>query len=74
MYAKARENKSDVIPCAYCGKNLPKEKATVDHVKPKFAGGKDKAYNFKICCFDCNNKKGNTNLTWFITKNNKAEK
>ena len=68
MYTKARKNKSDVIPCYYCGKNLPKEKATVDHIKPISLGGEDKPSNFCISCFDCNNEKGGKTLGWFKPK------
>lgn len=49
--------------CWMCAKHLTFEIATVDHLKPKSLGGKDKPSNFRLACYPCNQKRGNTPLT-----------
>ena len=48
--------------CFYCGKVLEYEHATLDHVIPKYKGGKDKWNNLVISCQKCNNNKGHKYL------------
>lgn len=51
--------------CFYCGQQcgfLRKHAgkahfATLDHVKPRSAGGKDSRKNLVLCCLECNKRK-----------------
>lgn len=43
--------------CVYCTHYLSFEEATVDHIRPKYNGGKDKRSNFAIACGRCNAQK-----------------
>jgi 5-methylcytosine-specific restriction endonuclease McrA len=45
--------------CQYCGLEVPKSKATVDHVIPTSRGGKNTFANTVCSCYSCNNTKGN---------------
>ena len=43
--------------CRYCGKRLTVETATVDHIRPKSKGGRNRPRNFSLACWECNQKK-----------------
>lgn len=47
-------------PCRYCGALLTVETATVDHIKPKALGGKNRPKNFALACLRCNQKKADS--------------
>jgi hypothetical protein len=40
--------------CAYCGIPLTRHSATLDHYLPHSRGGRNRASNFRLACFDCN--------------------
>jgi 5-methylcytosine-specific restriction endonuclease McrA len=44
--------------CQYCGRRLPIEDLTYDHVLPRSRGGKTEWENIVTCCVSCNRKKG----------------
>jgi hypothetical protein len=44
--------------CAYCGKSILLEQATLDHVIPQRLGGEDTWENLVTCCARCNQRKG----------------
>lgn len=44
--------------CQFCGKRLPTEKLTLDHVLPRGQGGINSWENLVCSCYKCNNKKG----------------
>lgn len=52
--------------CQYCGRELPYDNATIDHVKPKssFKNSQDSQTwnNLVIACFKCNSKKADRAL------------
>jgi len=48
----------DNYRCQYCGRELPPDKLTWDHVMPKARGGKTEWENIVTCCMECNRKKG----------------
>ena len=49
--------------CAYC---RVKRANTIDHLKPRTAGGSDLRSNLVPCCHECNKSKGSENwLQWF---------
>ena len=48
----------DNYKCQYCGRELPPDKLTWDHVIPKARGGKTEWENIVTCCMGCNRRKG----------------
>ena len=44
--------------CQYCGKHLPTNKLSFDHVVPRSRGGKTSWENVVCACVDCNTRKG----------------
>jgi len=55
----SRENifARDNCTCQYCGKKLPANELTLDHVFPKSRFGADIWENIATCCKECNQKK-----------------
>lgn len=54
--------------CAYCGKVMPMNERTNDHIIPRSAGGQTEANNIVICCQECNGLKGSTLINDFLEK------
>ena len=48
----------DKYRCQYCGRKLPVENLSYDHVVPKSRGGKTLWSNIVTSCMACNRKKG----------------
>ena len=48
----------DMYVCQYCNEQFPRSKLTIDHVLPKFYGGKTKWDNVVASCSTCNHKRG----------------
>jgi 5-methylcytosine-specific restriction endonuclease McrA len=48
----------DQYACQYCGKKLPDQHLTLDHVKPVVQGGRKTWENIVTACKSCNVKKG----------------
>jgi 5-methylcytosine-specific restriction endonuclease McrA len=44
--------------CQYCGKHFPMADLSIDHVKPRAAGGGDSWDNLVCACIRCNARKG----------------
>lgn len=44
--------------CIYCECKLTIENATTDHIIPISKGGNNCQVNLMVCCFDCNNERG----------------
>lgn len=44
--------------CHYCGKKLRKKNSTLDHQIPQSQGGEDTPGNLVLCCWNCNQAKG----------------
>ena len=44
--------------CQYCGRRIPRETATYDHVVPRKLGGPTTWDNIVCACVDCNVRKG----------------
>ena len=57
----SRENlfQRDKFRCAYCNKKYNKSELTVDHIIPKYHGGKTSWNNTITACSKCNSIKGN---------------
>lgn len=51
--------------CFYCGEPIKWEDFTIDHVKPRSNGGKNRKANYVCSCRDCNNIKGNMSVEQF---------
>jgi 5-methylcytosine-specific restriction endonuclease McrA len=49
----------DEFECQYCGVDVTRKSATLDHVLPVSKGGKTDWKNCTTACSDCNSKKGN---------------
>lgn len=52
--------------CSYCGKNIRKKKATIDHMFPKNYGGVSIPNNLTPSCTECNSIKGDLNQQQFM--------
>lgn len=47
----------DNYQCTYCGKQLTRFTATLDHIMPVSEGGDNSAVNLKTACLQCNSRK-----------------
>jgi hypothetical protein len=61
-FYNVRENRikvyeRDNYKCRYCGKQLTRFTATLDHVKPVAEGGDNSFDNLVTACLDCNSRK-----------------
>lgn len=48
------------VKCHWCGGILNAATATIDHVVPLSRGGLDHHNNRVLCCYNCNQKRGNS--------------
>lgn len=60
--AKERIKVRDGRKCTQCGAT---QSLTIDHIKPKWAGGSNNPSNLTTLCRDCNHKKGNNEKQTF---------
>lgn len=51
--------------CYLCGRDLTVEQITLDHVKPKAAGGGNSSDNLRICCRRCNMYRATMPVTYW---------
>jgi 5-methylcytosine-specific restriction endonuclease McrA len=58
-YSKANVYLRDEFKCQYCGIEVSKKNATLDHVLPLSHGGKSTWENSSTACSRCNSSKGN---------------
>lgn len=56
------------MPCTYCGKDLTKDTATLDHVKPVSQGGYQRLFNVTLACRNCNHRKGSMSKDEFLKR------
>lgn len=54
--------------CVYCGKQLTRREATIEHVIPISKGGPDIPENMVLCCRECNSHGGNASLVVKVGK------
>lgn len=54
--------KRDNATCQYCEEQLVKSEITIDHIVPKYKGGKSNFYNCVVACKSCNNLKSHMSL------------
>ena len=50
----------DRFTCQYCGKIMPPDRLTLDHVTPRSRGGPKTWENIVTACYRCNQRKGNS--------------
>lgn len=72
-FYNVRENRAkiyerDGYKCGYCGKQLTRFTATLDHITPVHAGGDNSADNLKTACLQCNSKKTGRPLGDFLAE------
>lgn len=48
--------------CWYCGRHMPPEQLTIDHVFPRSKGGNNQMDNLIMVCQSCNSSKGSKDL------------
>ena len=61
--------------CLYCRTKLTEANATTDHIIPISKRGNNSKMNLIVCCFDCNNQRGNLEFYEFLrSKNSKLAK
>ena len=71
---RANKHKASVITrdgraCHYCGKpSLTGRDASLDHLVPLVAGGKDSLDNLVLCCLRCNAMKQSSTLEDYIAR------
>jgi 5-methylcytosine-specific restriction endonuclease McrA len=58
--------------CVYCGvKDVQLE---IEHIAPKSKGGSDRVSNLTLACHDCNQRKGNMDISEFLDDRQKLSK
>ena len=50
---------AEASDCHYCGKTMHPREKTLDHVTPLSRGGSHTIGNVVVCCWPCNEAKGN---------------
>lgn len=76
-FYNVRENRlkiyeRDNYHCTYCGKQLTRFTATLDHIIPVSEGGDNSAENLKTACLQCNSRKTARPLGDFLADNDSA--
>ena len=56
--------------CIYCGKTYDLCELTLDHVHPKYHGGRDDTSNLVCSCSSCNQEKGSTHWREYVARYN----
>jgi CRISPR/Cas system Type II protein with McrA/HNH and RuvC-like nuclease domain len=69
-FAKEFLKRNRNTSCIYCEKKLTEENATTDHIIPISDGGNNSQVNLLVCCFDCNNERGNLSFFEYLKQKN----
>lgn len=56
--------------CIYCECDLNEKNATTDHIVPISEGGNNSQVNLMVCCFNCNNERGNSDFFEYLKQKN----
>jgi 5-methylcytosine-specific restriction endonuclease McrA len=59
----------DGFRCVYCGRVLPADELSVDHVQPRSRGGDRSAGNLVTACRACNVIKGRRRISSYLADN-----
>ena len=76
-FAKEFLSNNSNLKCIYCECKLNEGNATTDHIIPISEGGNNSKINLMVCCFSCNNERGNTDFVEYLKQKNpkyKSEK
>lgn len=60
VYRMLSKKHDGVVPCFVCGRHVPIQYATLEHIVPISLGGSDDMNNLAISHDKCNNKRGAT--------------
>jgi 5-methylcytosine-specific restriction endonuclease McrA len=76
-FYNVRENRQKIYErdnyhCTYCGKQLTRFTATLDHITPVSEGGDNSAENLKTACLQCNSRKTGRPLGDFLVAQDSA--
>ena len=76
-FYNVRENRLKIFErdnyhCTYCGKQLTRFTATLDHITPVSEGGDNSADNLKTACLQCNSRKTSRPLGDFLAASDSA--
>ena len=63
---RSRLAQRDGAKCAYCGKGVSVDRATIDHVVPLKMGGDNDTGNLVLACSRCNGKKGSMDARSYV--------
>ncbi len=69
-FAKEFILKNADAKCIYCENKLTNDNATTDHIIPISDGGNNAQVNLMVCCFDCNNERGNMSFVQYLRLKN----
>jgi hypothetical protein len=58
----------DLYKCKYCGKQLTRFSATLDHIQPVSRGGLNSLDNLVTACLHCNSNRGNRPVMEAVTR------
>ncbi|QQP96459.1 HNH endonuclease [Lysobacter enzymogenes] len=61
VYRMLAKRNAGIVSCFVCGKHVPRQWATLEHVLPLSKGGTDEMSNLSISHAKCNHRRGNTN-------------
>ncbi|HNR99457.1 MAG TPA: HNH endonuclease [Planctomycetota bacterium] len=59
VFSRRNLFRRDRNTCQYCGRRLPSEALSIDHVVPRALGGRSTWTNCVVACHACNVRKGN---------------
>jgi len=64
----------DNYKCHYCGKQLTRFTATLDHIQPVSEGGDNTIENLTTACLHCNSRRGSQPVMSMYTKSNENDR
>lgn len=62
----------DGYACCFCGRELTREQATLEHVRLQSRGGPTEIENLKISCSPCNSERGDMGYEKFRGRKGQA--
>ena len=62
VFSRRNLFRRDRNTCQYCGKRFPTDALSIDHIRPRSAGGESSWTNCVVACLPCNTRKGNRSL------------
>ena len=69
-YAKEFLKTHKNAKCLYCNKRVTSKNGTTDHIIPISKGGNNCQVNLIVCCFDCNNERGDMHFEDYLRLKN----